>query len=431
MNIYFYRMVLKRVRRIPVALSLLIAGLQLMLSVQVPAVHADENIPKFYRGLLNGYYVELVVDWLPDKSVEGEIWTAAHKVTPRELGFDFAKVKGDNQLSGHLELEIVGDEVSEKNNAGNAKAIGIASLKKTLTGDYIEWSGEYRRTTGETLPMVMYRERRPLSDREKPVTEKDGQERSPHANELSGAGTCEDSVCGPVWIDVCVQKKSISEAREYFQWLKFPVEVLCASSSESGCARESICTGETWVLEVDGFSEPYWERELENLPFITSARRSGGTAGHDTGIIEMPLASFFSDTVPDHEEAVKKISEFFNEYFSEAIPTGNVKMTMKERTRFNYIIDILGDSPSLSLRKPGVWEHYQLRIMMSQPYPYDYPEKFAVYVGLSAAQYSEWTENEEPPSDSFVTIKDDGPSVFLERMVSAFAHKYRAAVWTP
>jgi hypothetical protein len=279
--------------------------------------------------------------------------------------------------------------------------------------------------------MLIYRERRHSSDRIKPVNEIEGQERSQEANERSGAGSCEEGVCGPVRIDLCVQKKSISEAREYFQWLKFPVEVPCASSSESGCVRKSLCSGETWVLEVDGFSEPYWERELENLPFIISARRSGGAAGNDTGIIEMPITSFFSDTVPDHEEAVKRISEFFNEYFSEAIPTGSVKMTMKERTRFNYVIDILGVSPSLALRKPGVWEHHQLRIMMSQPYPYDYPGKFAVYVGLSTAQYSEWPENEEPPSDSFVTIKDDGPSVFLERMVSAFAHRYRAAVWTP
>jgi hypothetical protein len=430
MNFSFYNKELNRVPKIPIAISLLIMALQLMFSGHVPSAQADEDIPGFYRGLLNGYYVELVVDWRPDKSIEGEIWTAAHKVTPRELGFDFAKVEGDNQLSGHLELEIVGDEVSEKNDTGHGKPLGVASLKKTLTGEYIEWTGEYKRATGEKLPMMIYRKRRHSSSLTKPDNEKEEQERSPDENEISGTGSCEEGVCNPVRIEVCVQKKSVSEAREYFEWLKFPVEVPCASPSGNGCVSDSLCTGETWVLEVDGFSEPYWQQELENLPFVISARRTGGVS-HDTGIIEMPIASFFSDPVPDHEEAVKNISKFFNEYFSEALADGSVTMTMKERTKFNYIIDILGVSPSLSLRKPGLWEYHQLSIMMSQPYPYDYPGKFAVYVGLPTPRYIEWTDNEQPPSGKFIPIKDDVPSAFLEKMVSAFAHRYRAAVWTP
>ena len=431
MKFSFYNTFLNRFPKIPVAVSLSIMILQLMSSGQTPAAQADDDVPEFYRGMLDGYYVELVVDWLPDKSVEGEIWTAAHTVTPRELGFDLAKVQGDNQLSGHLKLEIVGDEVSGKKEGGKGRPLGVASLKKTLTGDYIEWAGEYRRATGETLPMMIYRERKLLSGQAKQVDESEEQERSPDENALSVTASCEEGVCTPVQIEVCVEKKSASEARAYFEWLKFPVEVPCDSASGNGCVRDSLCPGETWVLEVDGFSEPYWEKELINLPFIISARRTEGAAGHDTGIIEMPIASFFSGSVPDNEEAVRNIAEFFNEYFSEAIATGSVEITMKERTKFNYTIDILGISPSLSLRKSGLWEYHQLRIMMSQPYPYAYPDKFAVYVGLPTAQYTKWTENQQPPSDKFMNIKDDGPSAFLEKMVSAFAYRYRAAVWTP
>jgi hypothetical protein len=128
---------------------------------------------------------------------------------------------------------------------------------------------------------------------------------------------------------------------------------------------------------------------------------------------------------------VKNIREFFYEYFSEAIAAGSVTMTMTERTKFNYIIDILGPSPSLALSKPGFWEHHELRIMMSQPYPYAYPEKFAAYMGLPSARYIEWSENQPPPSDKFIPINEEVPFAFLEKMVSAFAHRYRAAVWTP
>jgi hypothetical protein len=431
MNFSFYNTVRSRIPKISLAIGLVMMVLLLIFSAQVSAVQADDDIPEFYRGLLNGYYVELVVDWLPDRTVEGEIWTAAHKVTAGELGFAFAKVQGDNQINGHLDLEIVGDEIGEKNDDGGEKQLGVASLKKTLTGDYIEWTGEYRRTTGEKVPMMIYRERRHLSGPKKEVGEKEGQERSPDEHGISGTGSCEEGVCQPVLMEVCVPKKSVSEARDYFEWLKFPVEATCASQGGNGCVRDSLCSGETWVLEVDGFSEPYWEQELNNLPFIISAHRTREGAGYNTGIIEMQISSFFSGTVPDHEEAVKNIHEFLNAYFSESVGAGSVTMKMRERTKFNYIIDILGLSSSLSLRKPGLWEHHQLRIMMSQPYPDAYPEKFAVYLGLPNAQFIEWTENEPPPSDKFIPIKDDESSAFLEKIVSAFAHRYRAAVWTP
>jgi hypothetical protein len=430
MKCSFNNAFISRLSGTTVAFSLFVAGFQLISPMYKPAAHADEDIPEFYRGQLNGYYVEMVVDWLPDKSVEGEIWTASQKVTYRELGFDSAKVRGVNQLSGHLELEIVDGEISGKNDAGEEKPLGIASLEKTLTRDYIEWTGEYKRATGETVPMSIYRDRN-LSGETKQADESEEQESSPDENGLSGTGSCEEGVCPPVRIDICVEKKSVGEAREYFEWLKFPVAVPCASQSENGCLSDSPCAGETWILEVDGFSEPYWEQELKSLPFIISVRRTGGIGGSDTGIIEMPVASFFSESVPDDEVAVKNIAEFFNEYFSDAIAAGNVEITMKERTKFNYSIDILGDSPSLSLRKPGLWEHYHLSIMMSRPYPYDYPEKFAVYMGIPDAQYIEWTEDEKPPADKFLPMQNPGPAAFLEKMVSAFAYRYRAAVWTP
>jgi hypothetical protein len=430
MRFSFYNSFLSRLPGTTIPFCLFAAVLQLISPVHIPAAHADENIPEFYRGQLNGYYVEMVVDWLPDKSVEGEIWTASQKVTSRELGFDSAKVRGDNQLSGHLELEIVDGEVREENDTREEKPLGMASLEKTLTGDYIEWRGKYKRSTGETVPMTIYRERN-LSGETKQADESDEQESSPDEHGLSGTGSCEAGVCPPVWINVCVEKKRAGEAREYFEWLKFPVAVPCASQSGDGCVRDSLCAGESWVLEVDGFSEPYWEQELESLPFIISARRTGEEAGHDTGIIEMPITSFFSGSVPDNEEAVKNIAQFFNEYFSDAIADGSVEITMKERTKFNYAIDILGASSSLSLHKPGLWEHHHLRIVMSRPYPYDYPEKFAVYMGIPDSQYIKWTGNEKPPTDKFLPMRDDGHAAFLEKMVSAFAYRYRAAVWTP
>jgi len=431
MNYSYYYKVLTRLVLMPVIFSLAVMGFQAFLPDRSIAEQADTSMPEFYRGLLDGYYVELVVDWLPDKRVEGEIWTAAHKVTPKELGFVFAKVQGENQRDGQLELEIVGDEVSEKNGTGSAKRIGVAFLKKKLTGGYIEWAGEYKGATGEKAPMVMYRERRQAAALTKPDYENDGKKRSLDEDGKSAIDSCKEGVCHPVRIEVCVQKKSVAEAQDYFEWLKFPAEVSCDPETGHGCTSDSLCTGETWVLDVDGFSEPYWEQELKNLPFILSARRTGGGTGHDTGIIEMPIASFFSGNSPDHEEAVKNIREFFHEYFSEELAAGSVTLTMKERTKFNYVIDILGVSSSLALRKPGRWEYHQLRIMMSQPYPEAYPEKFAVYLDLPTTQYIEWTENEQPPSDKFIPIHDDVPSAFLEKMVSAFAHRYRAAVWTP
>lgn len=430
MKFSFYNRILSRLPRTTIVFSLFTAAVQLMALVHIPAAHADENLPEFYRGQLNGYYVEMVVDWLPDKSVEGEIWTASQKVTSRELGFDSAKVRGDNQLSGHLELEIVDGEMSGKNDTGEEKPLGIATLEKTLTRDYIEWSGEFKRATGETVPMTIYRDRN-MSGETKQTDDSEKQERAPDENGISGTGSCEEGVCPPIRIDVCVEKKNVGEAREYFEWLKFPVVAPCASQSEKGCVRDALCTGDSWILEVDGFSEPYWEQELESLPFIISARRTGEAAGRDTGIIEMPVISFFSGSVPDNEEAVKNIAQFFNEYFSDAIAVGSVEIAMKERTKFNYAIDILGASSSLSLHKPGLWEHHYLRIMMSQPYPHDYPEKFAVYMGIPAAQYIEWSGNGKPPTDKFLPIQDDGPSAFLDKLVAAFAYRYRAAVWTP
>ena len=200
----------------------------------LPSLHhaiADESVssdPKLYRGLLDGYYIELVVDWLPNKAVEGDIWTAAHKVTPEELGFVFAKVRGDNQINGHLELQILEDEdeSAEKDHAELIKKLGEASLTKTLTRNYIEWSGEYRRSTGEKVPMMLYRERR-KSTASSVSIERGKQDKSLDEKRRDGVEYCGEGSCDPVGIEVCVQQSRTQEAKDYFQWLHFPVEVLC------------------------------------------------------------------------------------------------------------------------------------------------------------------------------------------------------------
>jgi len=395
------------------------------------AGQTEAALPEFYRGLLDGYYVELVVDWLPDKRVEGEIWTAAHKIMPADLGFVFAKVRGDNNLDGQLELEIVGDEVSERRGAGQAKRLGIASLQKNLSGDYIEWTGEYRPAAGDAVPMTMYRERRnsPPAENQADGTGAldvpSGKQGSPDT------GACEEGVCTPVRMEVCIDTKHGKEAREYFQWLKFPLELPFHSPAGDNYPGEFSCNGEPGLLEVDGFSETYWEQELKSLPFVTSVRRAGKPGGRDSGVIEMPISSFFSGAVPDDEEAVKKITAFFNDYFSKAVAAGSITLSMKERTQFNYTIDIAGTSSALASRKPGFRERHRLSIMMSQPYPYDYPEKFAVYVSLPVAQSAALGHGELPLPDAYSDIEDGSVSAFLQKIVSALAYRYRAAVWTP
>lgn len=406
-----------------VLFGLLLSGLQAVLADRAAGEEAGRTVPKFYKGLLDGYYVELVVDWLPDKRVEGEIWTAAHKVTPRDLGFVFARVQGENERDGRLELEIVGDEVREKDASESGKRIGIAYLNKNLTDDYIEWKGEYRSSGGEMLPMIMYRERR------QPVN-KGNQEMSRGERGRAGPNSCEDGTCAPVRLEVCIETKDLKEAAEYFTWLSFPAEHLCGPQAERKCISESGCTGERWILEVDGFSEPFWEQELLNLPFIVSARRSRETTANDIEIVEMPISSFFSGKVPDHQEARQKINDFFHDYFSGAIASGNISVTMQERTKFNYLMDISGisDSELNKLELPGC---HQLSIMMSQPYPSDHPDTFAIYFGFPRVQYTECSRHDIPPSDELMTIGNNGPSAFLEKLVSAFAFKYRASVWTP
>jgi hypothetical protein len=393
------------------------------------ADQSGSNLPKLYRGLLDGYYIELVVDWLPDKVVEGDIWTAAHKVTPEELGFDSAKVLGDNQIHGHLELQILEDvgEGAEKSHAQLIKKLGKASLTKRLTRNYIEWSGEYRSTTGEKVPMMLYRERKKPTASSKVSIERGTQDNALDEGSRHGVEYCEEGSCDPVGIEVCVEQSRTKEAKDYFQWLKFPVEVLCGAASQQECE----CDGERWLLEVDGFSEPYWAQELVNLPFISSARRSSSVAGFDPGIIEMPIASFFSGTVPDDAEAIRNLNEFLNEYFAKSASEGRIEINVNARTKFNYVIDLLGPSLSLSLKRQGVWEKHQLRVMMSQPYPEHHPDKFAIYLGLPSAKYIQWQENTKPPIDKFSDIQGDRLSVFVEKIISAFAHRYRAAMWTP
>jgi hypothetical protein len=395
---------------------------------QATADESGSSVPTMYRGLLDGYYVELVVDWLPDKAVEGDIWTAAHKVTPEELGFVFAKVRGDNPVHGHLELQILEeeDEGTEKNRAEFSKKLGEASLTKKLTRDYIEWSGEYRSATGEKVPMMLYRERR-KPDAGSHVSIETGKQDEALKRSSHGADYCGEGSCDPVGIEVCVLQSRTEEAKDYFQWLHFPVEVLCGAASQQECK----CDGERWLLEVDGFSEPYWVQELVNLPFITSARRSSSVTGLDPGIIEMPIASYFSGAVPNHAEAMKKLNEFLNDYFSSEGAEHPVEIKVNDRSKFNYVVDLSGPGHLLSLHKPGVWERHTLRVIMSQPYPDRHPDKFAVYLGLPSAQYAEWPEDTQLPPDTFSDIEDSQRTIFMEKMISALAHRHRAAMWTP